>query len=468
MRVAFIQNFFEELTGPLILCELLERQGHRVKFFLPERAWTRKLKAFSPEMVAMSVCTGEHPGMLETASWVKKFLDPAPLVVMGGPHPTFFPEVIEHPCVDAICRGEGENAFPAFAASINGKGPAVDVDGFWIKREGRVYKNPPAHLVEDLDQIPIPSRKNLFTDYPFIQKLPFRKMITGRGCPYNCSYCYNRALKDILKGKGRYLRRRSVTHVVDEAAYLKRTFGTKFIDFNDDIFTVDPDWILEFSDQYASRVKVPFCCNVRVDRLDEQGAKALARAGCRVVKFGLESGDEYFRRTVLNKSTTDDDIRRCAEILHAAGMKIQTYNMLGLPGETLQQAMKTVRLNQEIKPYYAWCSLAQPYPGTAMAEQFAQAPEQVKDQVEHCPASWFDTSIAPLEDRERLINLHKFFALLVRFPKLEPLVMKLVELPENGLFRAVYQAVYGLHMKAMVKASWPRVLSMYLKLRKQY
>ena len=468
MRVAFIQNFFEELTGPLILCELLERQGHKVRFFLPERGWAKKLKAFGPEMVAISLCTGEHPALLKTAAWIKNAVNPAPLVVLGGPHPTFFPEVIHHPAVDAICRGEGENALPAFAASINGHGPAVDMEGFWVKHEGQVFKNPPAPLVEDLDQIPIPARNSLFRDYPFIGKLPFRKMITGRGCPYNCSYCYNKALKDILRGKGKYLRRRSVSHVVKEAVYLKNNFNCRFIDFNDDIFTIDQDWILEFSEEYANQVHVPFCCNVRVDRLDEQAAKALAKAGCRVVKFGLESGDEHFRHTVLNKHTTDDDIRNCAEILHANKIKIQTYNMLGLPGENLEQAMKTVRLNQEIKPYYAWCSLAQPYPGTAMAKLFGSTPEQVKERMDQCPASWFDTSIAPHKDRQRLTNLHKFFALLVRYPPLEPLVLRLIGLPENGLFRAIYQGVYGLHMKAMVRAGWLRVIAMYFKLRKQY
>ncbi|MBI9075439.1 MAG: B12-binding domain-containing radical SAM protein [Desulfatibacillum sp.] len=468
MRVAFVQNFFEELTGPLILCDLLERKGHTVRFFLQEKGWTAKLKAYCPEVVAFSSCTGEHPGMLKAASWVKAAIDPAPLVIMGGPHPTFFPEVINHPALDAICRGEGENALPAFLSSINGQGPAVDTEGFWIKQEGQIFKNPPAPLVEDLDQIPIPNRKSLFRDYPFIGKLPFRKMITGRGCPYNCSYCYNHALKEILKGKGKYLRRRSVTHVVDEVVYLKNTFGANFIDFNDDIFITDRDWILEFSQEYSRRAKIPFCCNVRVDRLDEQAAKALVKAGCRVVKFGLESGDEQFRHTVLNKTTTDKDIKRCAEILRANKIKFQTYNMLGLPGENLEMAMKTVRLNQEIKPYYAWCSLAQPYPGTRLAELCASTAEEAKDQSDHCPTSWFDTSIIPHEDRQRFINLHKFFALLVKYPWLEPLVGRLIEMPENSAFRAIYQAVYGLHMKSMVKASWWRVISMYLKLRKQY
>ncbi len=468
MRVAFIQNFFEELTGPLILCELLEREGHTVKFFLLERGWEKKLRAYSPEVVALSVCTGEHPRMLQVAALAKAVVNPTPLVIMGGPHSTFFPEVINHPALDAICRGAAENTFPQLLSRANGQGLPVDVDGFWVKRDNEIFENPPAPLLEDLDQLPIPSRKSLYQDYPFIRKMPFRKMITGRGCPHNCNYCYNHTLRKILKGKGKYLRRRSVSHVVDEVVYLKNTFGCEFIDFNDDLFTISSDWVMEFSQEYARRANIPFCCNVRVDRINDQLAKALASGGCRVVKFGLESGDEQLRHTVLNKSTTDEQIRECAHILRDNGIKFQTYNMLGLPGEDLDMAMKTVRINQEIKPFYAWCSLAQPFPGTRLAELCASSPEEARKQSEQIPTSWFDTSIITQENRRQFVNLHKFFALLVRYPWLEPVVKRLIKMPENAIYRTLYQGVYGIHMKAMIRASWWRVIQMYLKLRKQY
>ena len=89
MKTAFVQNFYEELNGPLILAELLERQGHEVRFFLRSKGWFDRLKEFSPHVLALSVCSGDHHFMLEAASMAKAHIDPAPLVIMGGPHPTF-------------------------------------------------------------------------------------------------------------------------------------------------------------------------------------------------------------------------------------------------------------------------------------------------------------------------------------------------------------------------------------------
>lgn len=470
MKVAFTQRIYEELNGPLILAELLERQGHEVKFFLVERGWFEKLRAFAPQILALSVCTGDHHFMQDMALRAKAVLDPAPLVIMGGPHPTFFPEAIEHPAIDAICRGEGEIAFPQLLAKSDGKTLPVDVDNFWVKQNNSIYKNEIGPLVADLDTIPIPGRKILYDDYPFLKSFPFRKTIVSRGCPFDCSYCFNHAYKNMVKGKGPYLRRRSVSHVVEEVSYVQREFGCDYIDFNDDMFIMDKNWILEFAEEYKARLKIPFGCNIHVENLDEEIARALKNAGCRIAKFGLEIADEDFRRDVLNKTTKNKDIIRCARILRDHNILLETYNMLGLPNETLSMAIDTILLNQKIKPFFAYCSLAQPLPGTRMASMCAQKQGKSQNtQMDEFPVSWFDTSIVCAKNEgAKFANLQKFFALTVRFPWLEPFVKLLIRLPENVGFKVLYQAFYGWHMRAIIKTSWWRALRMYLKLRRQY
>ena len=468
MNVAFLQKFWEELTGPLILADLLERQGHVVKFFLPQAGWFENLARFRPQVLAFTLCTGEHQWVLRVAERAKKTLPGPPLVVLGGPHPTFFPEIIQHPSVDAICRGEGEIAFPRFLEACEGNGLPTDIDNFWVKKQGHIFKNPMGRLVRDLDSLPILRRTTLYDDYPFLRTSPYKKTITSRGCPFNCNYCFNHVYKKMVKGKGPYIRRRSVDHVVEEVRYVKERFGVKFMDFADDIFILDRSWILEFAQKYRS-VNVPYGCNIHVGLLDDTIAEALKSSGCRIVKFGLETANETIRQAVLNKKTTNGQIRRACQILHQHKLMFQPFNVLGFPGESIEDGFETIHFNQEIKPFHAWCSIAQPLPGTKLAQMCEEKGLVTKQaQEKEYPTSWFDTSILQIQDKSAIINLHKFFPALVRFPWLEPLVRVLIQLPPNALFRLWYHIFYGLHMRHIARVSWWRAFVSYWKLRKQY
>jgi radical SAM superfamily enzyme YgiQ (UPF0313 family) len=469
MRVVFFQNIHEELTGPLLLADLLQQRGHEVRFVLRQRGWLRRLRRLAPKLVAASVCSGDHHRLLQMADRIKASLRPAPWVVLGGPHPTHFPEIIEHPAVDAICRGEGDLAFPDFVDRCAAGALPGDVPGLWVKAAGRIHKNEPGPLVADLDAQPFPSRRQLYDDYPHLRRFPYRKTITARGCQFDCSYCSNHALRALARGKGRYLRRRGVRHVVDELKYLRDTFGCSYVDFNDDIFNRDRRWVLRFCQIYGRELGIPFGCNIHVRFLDLEQARALKEAGCNIAKFGLESGDQDLRRMVLNKTVTDEQILRAGEILHRAGLPFQTYNMIGLPGETIDQAFETVRLNQRIRPSYAWCALAQPLPGTRLARLFAERGQQpLSGLMDQFPVSWFHRSLLPPGQRGAMENLQKLFALVVRYPGLEPLARRAIRLPPNPAFRALSQAFFGLTKRELVDIGWWQVLGMYLRLRAQY
>lgn len=469
MRIAFVQSMWEEISGPLLLAQVLESQGHRVRFFLPQRGWFRDMARFRPRVLAFSLCTGQQPWALSVAARAKKLLPGPPLVVLGGPHPTFFPDVIRHPAVDAICRGEGELSFPRLLAGVeNGSFPA-DVSNFWVKKDGGIIKNPLGPLVRDLDRLPIPSRRQLYDHYPFLRTSPFKKTSAGRGCPFNCAFCFNRKYKSMVKGKGPYVRLRSVAHLVEEVCYLKREFGLSHIDFNDDIFTLDKTWLAEFAEEFGKRAGISYSCNVHVRYMDEDVAGMLKGSGCSVVKFGVETADEERRKSLLCKETTNEQIRRCARLLHGRGLRFQTYNILGLPWEGFSDLKKTLRLNQEIAPAYAWSSLAQPYPGTRLAE-LCREQGRVREENGECAVSmsWFETSVLDIPGRDRIVNLQKFFAFLVRHPRFEPLAGLLIRLPPNIFFRFFSQAVYGFTMRRVARVGWLRSLRVFLKNRRHY
>lgn len=470
MRVAFIQNLWEELQGPLVLSEVLEREGHEVRFVLAERRWLRVLEQFSPQVVAMSVATGNHRWMLEAAGKIKHQLRPAPLVIMGGPHPTYFPEIIEEENVDAICRGEGDLALPALLAGVDRGELPREVPNFWIKRGGEISRNDLGPLVEDLDQIPFPSRRPLYDHYPFLKSSPYKRVVSSRGCPYKCTYCFNHKYRQMVKGKGRFIRRRSVGHVLEEIAYLSETFGFRHLDFYDDLFILDKMWVLEFAERFRDTIGKPWACSVHAKRLDEEIADALAASGCAFVAFGVESGSRRIRDEVMNKAIDEEDIRRCAGLLHERGIPFQTFNMVGLPGETLDEAFQTVRLNQEIRPFFAWCSVAIPLPGTRFSEiceEMGALPSglSMDELVEH---SWFDRSTIELEQKREITNLQKFFSVLVKYPRLEPAIRPLLSLPQNVLFRLISQFFYGYHMKIRSNMSWWRALYLYLRVARLY
>jgi radical SAM superfamily enzyme YgiQ (UPF0313 family) len=274
----------------------------------------------------------------------------------------------------------------------------------------------------------------------------------------------------MVEGKGRFIRRRGVAHVIAEIEYLKSAFGFRQIDFYDDLFILDKEWVLEFAGAFRDAIGAPWGCSVHAKRLDEEIADALRDSRCTFVAFGVESGSARIRDEVMHKAITDDEIRRCSKLLHDRGIRFQTFNMLGLPGETLEEAFRTVRLNQEIRPFFAWCSMAIPLPGTRfteICEEMGALPRglPVDTLVEH---SWFDRSSIELEQKREITNLQKFFAIVVRYPSLEPLVRRLIGLPHNVLFRLISQAFYGYHMKVRSGMSWWRAFYLYARVARLY
>jgi anaerobic magnesium-protoporphyrin IX monomethyl ester cyclase len=446
-RVVFLQNVWEEHQGPLILAEILERIGHEVRFFLEERNWLPRLIAWRPDVVAASVTTGMQGWFLSAFERIKAASAAPPLTVMGGSHPTFFPEIVEHPAVDAICLGEAETAFPDLLASMSGSEFPTDVPNFWVKQDGRVFRNELGPIVTDLDQVPF-SRRSFYRDYPFLASAPCKRIITSRGCPFKCTHCFNHAYRQMIKGKGPYVRRRSVGHVIAEIEYIRDRFRVETLEFGDDVFTADKKWFLEFCREYNKRIDLPFWLPTHANFLDEEIADALQNSKCRRVAFGIESGNRRIREEVLDKPLTEEAIRKCARLLHERKIRFQTLNMVGMPGETIENAFETVRLNQELKPYYAWCSIVQPYPRTRLEQACRDQKLLLSDSgaVDATPTSFFAPSVVNNADKNPMNNLQKFFGLIVRHPVLEPLVRRLIKRPPNKLFKLIHQIHYGYHV----------------------
>jgi len=250
-------------------------------------------------------------------------------VVWGGLHPTLVPEE----CIrvaDIICRGEGEYAMLELMKNISENKPVKDIANLWVKTEnGVIRENDIRALVEDLDSIPFLDytskdkyyleNKNIFTGDPLVKKPMFRIM-ASRGCLFNCSYCYNSALRKIYQGKGRYFRYRSVNNVIGELLRAKTVFkNLKYIRFDDEMFIFDNNWIKEFSGEYKKHINLPFECFVYPGNYQEELLQGLKEAGLRVVYMGIE-GPESVNKTLYRRNFSEEDISRNVKIFHKLGL----------------------------------------------------------------------------------------------------------------------------------------------------
>jgi len=357
------------------LSSVLRAKGHKTSLLYLQATPTKEdflsqLQESSPDVVAFSSTTHQHPFVEACADWIKSSA-PELVVVSGGTHPTLATETVStNRNIDVTCQGEGEYALAELVDRL-GRGEAyTDIANLWVRKGDRLFRNPMAPLVEDLERFPFADRE-LF-DYADILRANggWVDMMAGRGCPYQCSYCAVPALQKQYRPLGKYVRYRAVEDVIAEIEYLVNTFDVQTLNFQDDVFTLKHDWTIAFCEAYASRFKhIPFWINTRVERVNyEDVVIALSRAGCQGVRVGLESGDEELRRDILKRKMTNSFIKDTLDLFKSHGMETYTCNMLGLPGETADMIQETVDFNRELAPTQLQFSVFYPYPLTELHE----------------------------------------------------------------------------------------------------
>lgn len=435
-RIVFFQRMWYEYGAPEIISANLKRYGHQADLFIG-RSYRDFLKKIQPgDIAAFSVMTGEHHWALDTALAIKK--EKKVLTVFGGPHATFFPEIINHPAVDIACCGEGEFAMLELADSRDKGEDYSGIRNFSVKHEGRVKINEVRPLIDNLDKLPFPDRDIYYKKYKLISDSPLKPFMASRGCPFSCSFCFNDKLRDIYSNKGEYVRFYSPAYLIDQIKHVESGYGLKTAYFMDDLFVLNQNWIQEFTSMYKKEVGKPFVCSANINTLNEENIRLLKEAGCHAVSFGIETGNERLRKELLNKHITNDRIEVIGHLLKKYRLKFITFNMIGFPGETVENTLETIGLNIKIGTPYPRCSFLTPYPGTGITERY-------KDKIkvkELLSASQQNQISFEVERPAELENLHCFFQTAIIFPGALWLVKILVKFPENILFKAWWLAVY--------------------------
>ncbi len=421
------------------LSAILKAHGHEVFLCVGSTQHiVNQLNRIVPDMVGISSYTGGHLGDLALARLIKSCVPTT--IVFGGPHPTFFPEIIENDSVDVVCRGEAESSLPVLLDTL-GTPQACHIPGIWIKQNGTIYRNGMPSLIEDLDQLPDCDRSLVYMENPYLRNSPTKFFLTGRGCPYNCTYCYNEPLHKLYERNGRYVRQRSVESVLGEIKKVREEYPLQIVYFLDDTFGFQPGWLEEFSRRYPLEIGLPFICQVRPNFLNTENTRLLARAGCRMVSLGIETGSSDQRQKLLRRFIPNDEIIDACNHLRTNSIKVFTLNMLGLPGDQMRNALETLDFNLLCRPDFAWASIYQPYPGTSLGQAacekglFNGNPDSIPSSLYAYSALAFD----PIKLGRELLRLQRLFAIIVRFPWLRPLVPLLIQLPLDSAYTMIWR-----------------------------
>ncbi len=444
MRILFLQKDIFAKPAIMLLSAILKKAGHNCTVLVDdlEKEIAKKALQIDPDIIAFSITTGEYTWMSILGDKLKKNFKK--LIICGGAHPTFYPEVINDNYLDAICVGEGEEAILEFVGALNRGAAITGIKNFIVKENGKIYQNEVRDLINDLDSIPFFDR-TIYTRYGLYRNPKnalFQDAIyTNRGCPYNCSFCFNKPYSRIYKGKGKLLRRRTVTNVIEELKQLKQIIPhLHYINFIDDIFNLSPKaWLNDFLEQYKREIKIPFIILTRPDLIDEESIKKLKEANCYSVRIGVESGNDYIRNTILKKGLYTQQILKAAYIIKKYKINLHLFNFLGIPGETLNAALETFELNRRIHPNYAWCALLNPYPGTEIFNYAVQHNYLAKNfDFKTIEYSYFTGSPIKSKDYKKIWNLQKIFTFSV-FLRLPTNIVKfLIKLPLSKFYELLF------------------------------
>jgi radical SAM superfamily enzyme YgiQ (UPF0313 family) len=328
-----------------------------------------RIKEYQPGLIGISVNSHQFIHAREIAREIKKIS--SALIVVGGVHVTLFPEALEkEESFDGICIGEGETAFLELANKLQAKEDYFGIKNFWFRRGKEIIKNECAKLIENLDDLPFPDR-SIFR-YFQTRKTITPRFIFSRGCPFNCTYCCNHALKRKYAGLGPYLRFRSVDRAIEEIRALKQNYEFSHLKLDDDTFSFNKAWLLEFCNKFPKNFDMTFECNVRPGSVDEESLIALKKGGCNLIKVGVETGNEELRKNVLNRNISNQETINLFDQAKKIGLKTYSFNMIGIPGETKKSIRETIDLNVHLKPDFMQITIFYPYFGTILGDKCLQ------------------------------------------------------------------------------------------------
>jgi len=325
------------------------------------------LKKFNPDVVGIMILTPMYLVAKETIESIRKVLPNVKLVV-GGPHVTVFPKktMEETPEIDFAVVGEGEITIVDLLNNLEKKSFSK-VKGILYRKDKEIVSTAFREPIKDIDEIPLPARDlldmKMYKPAPtYYKKSPSYLILISRGCPYRCTYC--------SKIFGNLYRYHSIERIIKEIKLLIDKYGAKEIIFRDDTFTINKKHIEKLCNKIIRlglHKKIKWTCMTRVNLVTKDLLILMKKAGCWSMHYGIESASQRLL-DLIKKDITIEQIKNAIKWTREAGIETKAFFMIGLPTETKEETLQTLKFTKELNPDWIQVTMTVPYPGTELYE----------------------------------------------------------------------------------------------------
>jgi len=332
----------------------------------------QKVLEYQPDFLIYSVVEDCFTQTLSLMDQIKD-LDIPHLV--GGVYPTAAPETcISHELINCIGLGEGEHIILDMSEAVRCGKDYRRINGIWFKEHDQVIKNPRGPLVA--------INKGQEPDFSLFDESRFNRPMGGRifrtipiesyrGCPFTCTYCNSPMQVSLAREAelGNFLRTKTMNVLKDEITRTVELYDPEFLYFIDDSFTArKKSDIFDFCDMYEE-FKIPFWFNTRPETCTLEMLQRLKEVGAYRISFGIESGNEQFRRKVLTRNVSNKNLKDAFDVIAQSGVAFSLNLIIGLPGETRELVMDTVEFCRTIYGFdTVTVSIFTPYAGTVLRD----------------------------------------------------------------------------------------------------
>lgn len=381
LGIAYIGAYLEQQGYEVELCDSLiegfdhseDIYGDFICYGLPNESIRKQIEKFKPDVVGVSCLFTIQAKKAYQICRIAKEIDRDIITVMGGAHPSAMTEeVLAEDACDFVIPGEGEITFGNLLKAIESGADIEKVNGICFLKDGKVFRSKPAGHILDLDSLPFPARHLLPMEEYFKKDRPHgtatrdkrsTPLITSRGCPAKCTFC------SIHTVWGRAFRGRSGQNVLDELIHLVDRYKIKEIQIEDDNLTYLKPRAHDILDKIIrADLNLHFTTpnGIAAWVLDRELLIKLKQAGFYRLTVAVESGNEKVLHDIIKKPLKLEKIREIVKISKDLGFELDTFFVVGFPGETKQQIQDTFDFANSIDVDNAKFFIATPYPGTEL------------------------------------------------------------------------------------------------------
>jgi len=401
----------------------MEKKNLRIKNTNWKTDLKKQLEEFKPDLLALSATEDMWELGIHILEEIKEYKQKNNIPVLaGGVFPTFAPEICsKYDLIDMVCVGEGENALIDLCKKIENKEDHLDVTNLWVKKDGKIVKKNTISNPVDINKNPIID-VSLFEENRLYRPMAGKiyKMFpveTIRGCPFTCKFCNSPDQMQLYKSLGHnYYRKKRMDLVYKELKHFKENHKVEYNYFWADTFLgISKKEFEEFCEMYKD-IKLPFWMQTRPETINDYNIKKLSEIGLHRISFGIEHGNEEFRRKILDRRWNNKDIIDKLRIPHKYGVHFSCNNITGFPTETKKLAFDTIELNRHIEADNANMYGFVPFHGTPLRKMCEDLKLIKPETITKCA-----TNEAPLVMKQypphEIAEVRKCFALYVKFPK---------------------------------------------------